>query len=159
MRQPLKYYPEEMYEDAKNVEKVELAFWKTPGWVEYRYDADKDKFIRYMSGEEFIAEETGMPLEVQNVIVQYCSVSDFPDEGGRKKIEVFGEGPAEFYIRGKHLNGTWSRENSANAPTIYKLENGEEVTFAPGNTWIEIHPNNKQVITTYDDGTTEVENG
>jgi hypothetical protein len=42
---------------------------------------------------------------------------------------------------------------------VDSVENGEEVTFAPGNTWIEIHPNNKQVITTYDDGTTEVENG
>ncbi len=155
MRQPFQYYPEEMYDDAKDVEKVELAFWRSPGWVEYRYDEAKDKFIRYMSGDEFIAEETGEALEVQNVIVQYCSVSDFANEGGRKQINVFGEGPAEFYIRGKHLKGTWSRVDDASAPTIYKLESGEEVTLAPGNTWIEIHPNNKQVVTTYTDGTVD----
>lgn len=152
-RQSFKFYPEEDYADAPTVEKVELSFWSKPGWVEYRYDADKDKMIRYMSDKEFIAEETGMPLEVQNLIIQYTGVSDFPDEGGRKQIEMFGEGPAEFYIHGKHLTGTWSRERSANAPTIYKLDNGEEVTLAPGNTWIEVHPNNKTVITTYEDGT------
>lgn len=154
-RLSFKFYPEEDYADEPTVEKVELSFWSKPGWVEYRYDADKDKMIRYMSGNEFIAEETGMPLEVQNLIIQYASVSDFPDEGGRKQIEMFGEGPAAFFIHGKYLTGTWSREREANAPTIYKLDNGEEVTLAPGNTWIEVHPNNKTVITTFEDGTVE----
>jgi len=152
-RQSFKFYPEEAYTDEPEIEKIELSFWSKPGWVEYRYDKDSDKLIRYMSDKEFIAEETGKPLEVQNLIIQYTSVSDFPDEGGRKKIEMFGEGPAEYVIHGKHLKGTWSREDSAGAPTIFKLDNGEELTLTPGNTWIEVHPNNKTVVTTYADGT------
>lgn len=157
-RQSFKFYPEQDYADAPAVDKVELSFWSKPGWVEYRYDSEKNKMIRYMGGKEFIAEETGMPLEVQNLIIQYTGVSDFPDEGGRKQIEMFGEGPADFYINGKYLTGKWSRERTANAPTIYTLDNGEEVTLTPGNTWIEVHPNNKTVITTLADGTSTQRN-
>ncbi len=162
-RQPLKFYPLQDYAERPAIEKIGLAFWSQnntgadfwakPGWVEYRYDAASDKLIRYMSGKEFIAEETGKPLEVQNLVVQYVTVYDFPNEQGRKKVDVFGEGPAEFIIHGKHITGSWKRENVANAPTIYYDDKGEEIIFTPGNTWIEMYPNDKQVDVKYADGT------
>lgn len=157
MRRPFLYYPLKDYADMPAIENIELAFWsQKQNWVEYKYDAAKDKLIRYMSGKEFIAEETGKPLEVQNLIVQYATVLDFPDE--HKQVDVFGEGPAEYIIHGKHIKGTWKRENAANAPTIYYDENGEEIVMTPGNTWIEIYPNNKPVSINYTDGTNYMTN-
>ncbi len=158
--QQFKFYPLEDYADnadAKDIEKVELGFWREPGFVEYRYDAASDKLIRYMGGKEFLDEGTGKAVEVQNVIVQYASVTEAPNEGGRKIVEMSGEGPAEFYIHGKHMTGTWSRPTYGDR-TVFMLANGEELTFAPGNTWIEVHPNNKSVVTTYTDGTESVTN-
>jgi len=152
-REPFKYYPLEDYADEKQIDNIELSFLSKPGWVEYRYDSDKDKLIRYMNDKAFVVQETEGPVEVQNLIVQYVPVSTMPnDAGDRKKIDVFGTGPAEFIIHGKHLKGTWERKNDSD-PTKYYLENGVEVTLTPGNTWIAMHPNNKTVIINYEDGT------
>jgi len=153
-RQPFKFYPLEDYASdaaAVPVESVQLAFWSEPGFVEYQYDEGKDKFIRYMGGEEFIAEETEAPVEVQNVIIQYTSVSEAPGEGGRKLIEMEGEGRADFFIHGKHLTGYWQRGDYTQ-PTVFYLDSGEEVTLAPGNTWIEVHPNDREVVVQNADG-------
>lgn len=155
-RQPFKYYPLEDYADnatAVPMESVQLAFWSQPGFVEYKYDESKDKLIRYMGGEEFIAEETQAPVEVQNVIIQYTTVRDAPNEGGRKLIETVGQGRADFFIHGKHIIGTWQR-TGFDQPTMFYLDTGEEVTLTPGNTWIELHPDNKEVTVQNVDGTT-----
>lgn len=152
------YEPAESYEDEPQIEKVNLSFWAGNDFVEYRYDEDSDKLIRYMGGEEFLAEETGQPVEVQNLVIQYTDVSEFPNDGGRKRVEMFGEGEAEFYIHGRYIKGTWERKEGAHTPTVYKDENGDEIIFAPGNTWIAVHPNNREVITTFADGTTHVQN-
>ncbi|MGI6153337.1 MAG: DUF3048 domain-containing protein [Christensenellaceae bacterium] len=157
-RQPFKFYPLEDYADEKGVAEIKMSFWRQPGFVGYTYDADKDKFVRYMNNLNlepvpFITEETGEAIEVQNIIVQYVSVLEAPNEGGRKIVEMAGEGPAEFFIHGKHMKGTWVRPEYTDI-TVYYLENGEELTLAPGNTWIEVHPNDKTVLVDYDDGTT-----
>lgn len=156
--QYLKFSPPESYDTEPEIESIELAFWRDQDFVEYRYDPDKDKLIRYMDGKEFIAEETGEPLEVQNLVVQYTNVYDIPGEGGRKHIDVFGSGDAEFIIHGRHLFGKWSREEGDNTPTKFTLDTGEEVTFAPGNTWIEVHPNDKPVMTVFANGTEHITN-
>lgn len=161
-RQSFQFYPLEDYSDnadAKDIKNVELSFWSgnKPDHVEYKYDAKKDKLIRYMDGEEFIAEETDEAIEVQNVIIQYTSVKEAPNEEERKYVDMIGEGKAEFFVHGKHLKGTWERKSEED-PTIFYLENGDEVTLAPGNTWIEVHPDNKQVLVNYADGTDYVVN-
>ncbi len=156
-KQALKFYPTKNYTDQPAIKDIQLSFWSKPGFVEYKYDAASNKLIRYMGGKEFIAEETGKPVEVQNLVVQYVSVSEAANEGGRKLIEVSGEGPALFIINGKYMEGTWSRPSYADK-TTYKLASGEEVTFTPGNTWIEMHPNNKSVIANMEDGTQKKHN-
>ncbi|MEG0914334.1 MAG: DUF3048 domain-containing protein [Christensenellaceae bacterium] len=156
-RTPFKFYPLEAYDTQPEIIDIQLSFWSKPGFVGYKYDKTKDKLIRSMGGKDFIAEETGKPIEVQNLIVQYVSISEAPNEGGRKLIEMSGHGPAEFYIHGRHLNGTWEREDYTD-DTLFKLDSGEELVLAPGNTWIEVHPNNKPVVTNYVGGTSEKEN-
>lgn len=156
--QQFMFYPEEAYADAPLVDTVKLSFLTSLGTVEYRYDAEKDKLLRYNSkGEPFITEETGQAVEVQNLIIQYTYVSIMPNDSPRRKVDMFGEGKAEFYIHGRHLTGTWSRPDPA-SPVQYFLDNGEEVILTPGNTWIAVHPDDKQVTTTYADGTESVTN-
>ncbi len=161
-RRMFRYYPLRNYPTAPEIEKVEMKFWYYQAdvldFVEYRYDKETDKFVRYMIDKEFIAEETGEPLSVQNVIVQYTTVSEFPNEEGRKKIEMFGSGEAEFFVHGKHLQGTWERKD-ADSPTIYTLNTGEELTLTPGNTWIEVYPKDRRLCVTYADGTEYLING
>ncbi len=154
-RQPFKFYPAADYADAKEIKDIKLTFspLAKPGWTEYKYDAATNKLTRYMHGSEIIDKATGEAIQVQNLIVQYVPYGDMPGDPPRAKTDLFGTGPAEFIINGKHLQGTWERD-TVNDPTIYKLTTGEEVTLVPGNTWIAIHPNNMSIEITYADNTT-----
>lgn len=156
-RQSFKYYPLEQYTEQPEIEKIELSFYRDAGYIEYRYDSSSDKLTRYMKGKEVVSGETGEGVEIQNLIIQYTNVEDMPKDYGRKKVDVFGSGKAEFVIHGKHMMGTWEREKESD-PTVYYLENGDEVTLTPGNTWIEIHPDNRPVVTTFADGSDSTTN-
>ena len=153
VREPFKYYPLQDYASEKEIKNIKLSFRSNPGWTEYQYDAGTDKLTRYMSGTAIVDVTTDKPIEVQNVIVQYVPTGDMPGDPPRAKVDVFGEGPAEFIIHGKHLKGTWKRA-AVEDSTKYYLESGEEVTLAPGNTWIAMHPNHMPVTIEYADGTT-----
>lgn len=148
----------EKYGTEDVIDTVALSFWSKNNFVEYKYDPETNKLIRYMGGKEFLAEETGEPVEVQNLIIQYTSVSEWPSEGQRKKTEMFGTGKADFIIDGHHISGSWERLRGANTPTVWRDENGFELEVTPGNTWIAIHPDDREVTFTYEDGTTEIVN-
>ncbi len=152
-REPFQYYPLEDYADEKEIEKIDLSFLKSPGFVSYTYDPATDLLTRYFNGDESIDHATGDPIQVQNLIVQFTTVTTMPNDSPRQLVNMFGEGPAEFIIHGKHLTGTWKRADNSES-TEYYLDNGDEVTFAPGNTWIAVHPNTKAVEVTYQDGST-----
>lgn len=150
--QQFTFYPLESYADAKEIKKIALPFFNGENWVEYYYDQSTDKLTRYMKGDEHVDRATGEPLTVQNLIIEFTTVADMPNDAGHRQVDVIGKGPAEFVIHGKHLTGTWSRP-SGDDKTTYTLDNGEELVLTPGNTWIEIYPNTKPVVTTYADGT------
>lgn len=154
-RDPLFKFDENVeYPEAQTVKQINIPFLSSDNsHYTYVYDEAKDKFIRYRYGEDFIDAETKEAVEVQNIIVEYADRSELPNEKGRILMDVIGSGKAEFYIGGKHLLGTWEKDDITDA-TIYKLENGEEITLKPGNTWIEVQPSSKDVVTTYTDGTT-----
>lgn len=158
--QSFTFYPLKDYADEPEIEKIELSFYKSPGFVSYEYDKDKDKLIRSMNGKEFEDAVTEAPVEVQNLVIQYVDgIKDTgSSEGSRKIVTLEGSGKAEYVIHGKHLTGTWERPSYTDK-TTYRLDSGEEVTFTPGNTWIEIHPSEHDVVTTFADGTEETNNG
>jgi hypothetical protein len=136
-----------------DVEKVNIPFISSLDHIEYRYDADNDYFVRYFYGDPFEDAETGEAVTVQNIIVQYVTDDTLPDEGGRIELGMIGSGKAEFFVGGKHMTGTWEKD-SRKEGTIYKLDDGSELVLKPGNTWVEIQPDSKNIVTTYTDGTT-----
>ena len=94
------------------------------------------------------------------MIVQFVNDSAADDGPGsdRRIVDVKGSGDALFVIHGKLMKGTWERPTYDSA-TSYKLESGEEITLAPGNTWISMLPAGKDVAVTYADGTDETISG
>ncbi|MGI6665116.1 MAG: DUF3048 domain-containing protein [Christensenellaceae bacterium] len=155
--QQFKFYPLEAYAEEKEIEGVQLSFLRTVGFVEYRYDKETDLLTRYMNDKPFTTDETGEAVTVQNLIVQYTVVEGMPGDDPLKRVNMFGEGRADFFIHGKHLTGRWERAD-IKTPTKYYLDSGEEVTLAPGNTWVAVHPLSKEVLVTYADGTEDTIN-
>ena len=103
-------------------------------FVSYKYDAAKDVYLRSMGGKVFKSAETGEQVAVKNIIVQYSTY---------EKIDVYkvwkltGEGNADFYIGGKLVKGTWSKE-TPQSQTMFYDDKGQPIVLKPGNTWIEI---------------------
>lgn len=105
-------------------------------FVSYKYDPDKNVYMRYMGGKKFMSAETGKQVSVKNVIVQH---STYEVELKIKLWKLVGEGKADFYIGGKHIKGSWKRESEA-SKTIYYDAVGNQIVLLPGNTWIHLSP-------------------
>lgn len=159
--QSFTFYPQQDYADQPEISEIGLYFFgnKTP-LASYEYDSSRDKLLRSTRGKEHTDAATGDQLEVQNVIVQFVNDSAADDGPGsdRRIVDVKGSGDALFVIHGKLMKGTWERPTYDSA-TSYKLESGEEITLAPGNTWISMLPAGKDVAVTYADGTDETISG
>lgn len=124
--------------------------------VEFKYDKSLGKYIRYQSGEEFQMRtvttnkngeektETN-PMASTNVIVQYANTYVLEnDVEGRRMVETTGSGKCEFFIGGTHASGTWERASNDD-DTIYKLDDGTELTLRTGNTWICLVPKSQKI--------------
>ncbi len=129
-------------------------------FVTFQYDSAKDKFFRFEKGKAFEVrtvseDENGKqstvtePLSVQNLIVQYAQTYVRKnDGGGRRMVEMVGEGKCEYFIGGKYISGYWERE-SLDDSTQYYADNGLPIILKPGNTFIAVHPDNKEIGITY----------
>ncbi|MDO4573333.1 MAG: DUF3048 domain-containing protein [Clostridia bacterium] len=131
------------YAEAATASRIRLPF--EGGAAEYVFDPEAGMYLRYQAAEDgrmaggqsrsWNGEEGAFenrPLYVQNLIVQYA-------ETGADGFTLVGEGACEFFVRGLHLPGRWSRP-SADVPTTYYLEDGSVVTLESGSTWIALLP-------------------
>ena len=151
------------YSKYPDVSRVNIPFITTLDHVEYRYDKASDKFVRYFFGAPFLDADTKKAVTVQNIIVQYVTRTELPGEGTvtqdtRILLGMIGSGKAEFFVGGKHMTGTWQKTDR-HAGTVYKLDDGSSLVLKPGNTWIEVQPNSKNIQATNADGSTYPANG
>lgn len=159
--QAFTFYPANDYADQPEIKEVELKFFGDKTFASYEYDKDSDKLLRSTRGKEHKDASNGEQLAVQNVIIQYVhdeKAGSDAKEGDRRIVNTRGGGDAIFVIHGKLMKGTWERPDY-DQKTTYKLENGEELTLAPGNTWITMIPEEREVVVTYADGTDETIKG
>ena len=73
-------------------------------------------------------------MAVKNIIVQY---STYEQIDVYKVWKMTGSGNADFYIGGKLVKGTWSKE-SPTSQTMYCDDKGAPIVLRPGNTWIHL---------------------
>lgn len=143
------------YENGTSFTKVTLPFDnnKDPNWIQFTYDAEKNRLFRVESGEpsmvrtltehgeDYITEQ----MNVQNLIVQYAEYGSIKGDGKhRRTCEMIGSGKCDYFINGQHVTGTWSRPTAEDF-TTYMLDDGSLVTLEPGNTWIAVHPSDAPV--------------
>ncbi len=107
---------------------------KYDDFTSYTYDAAQDVYLRFMKGKEFKSKETDKQVAVKNIIVQY---STYEQIDVYKVWKMTGSGNADFYIGGKLVKGTWSKE-SPTSQTLYCDDKGAPIVLHPGNTWIHL---------------------
>jgi hypothetical protein len=105
------------------------------GKVEWRYDAKKDRYLRFVSGKpQTSAREQ---ISATNVVVLWAPSAD------PSVRPLSGQGRASVLIGGNKIVGSW--EASAGPPVLTD-SSGAPVLLAPGNTWVQVIPSATNVI-------------
>ena len=106
----------------------------------YEYDEENKVYKRSMSGKANVDLETGEQYTAKNIIVY--KVKNYTLAGknkGRQELENIGSGSGYYISNGYAVPITWEK-SSHSGQTVYKYENGEEITVNDGNTFIQILP-------------------
>ncbi|MCX6744012.1 MAG: DUF3048 domain-containing protein [Candidatus Parcubacteria bacterium] len=106
--------------------------------VRWVYNRDENSYIRYQNGDIHKMSD-GEWIKAKNVIVQ-VNAMEVIDSVGRKKIDTLGEGQAWVYRDGEKIEATWKKETIDDGLKYFDND-GKEIEFNGGTTWIEIIPN------------------
>lgn len=101
----------------------------------FEYNPQDQLYYRYQNGKEQKDEMNGSQLAVSNVVFQYCH-GEVRDSHDYLAFGVHGEGDAMVFTGGKVIKGTWERYDGDATPARFYDENGEEIIFNQGKTWI-----------------------
>ncbi len=128
---------------ASSVSSININFSPTNDTT-WTWDAALKKFELSYKGVVAL-DSLGLPLVANNVLVERVSVTFGPwwenSQGGLEVVaDMTGTGQASLFRDGEVVNGTWQRSSLA-SPTTYVDNSGGSMNFTPGNTWVEIVPN------------------
>ena len=123
-----------------SVKEFTFNFWDNPDFeVTWRYDREKNSYVRYQGGNKQIDALTNEELRAKNVIVQFVKETPANDKKNHLLYDIVGSGVAKVFRDGKVINATWKKP-SIRGRTKYFDELGSEVVFNRGQIWVEIVP-------------------
>lgn len=101
----------------------------------FEYNEADQLYYRFQDGNKQIDEMNGEQLTVANVIFQYCH-GEQRDPNGYLAFDVHGEDDATIFTNGKVIEGRWIRNNGDDTPAKFYDNQGNEIIFNQGQTWI-----------------------
>jgi hypothetical protein len=119
--------------------------------VTWKWDASTGRYLRYYSGSPDTLID-GTQTFATNVVVMTVRTFIGPwveSAGGAREVEVVatGSGPLLVLRGGTAITGTWSRSN-LDQPATLSAADGSTITLQPGNTWVELVPQDVRVTPT-----------
>jgi hypothetical protein len=102
----------------------------------WAYDVGAGNWARSQNGVPDVAQ-SGAAITAVNVVVVRVDIDESP---GVPRTELEGSGEAWIATGGAVLRGIWVKEG-ARAPLRLVSAAGSDLTLAPGNTWVELVPN------------------
>lgn len=133
--------------------KVDVNFWESQGayQVQWNFDATCNCYKRKNAGEDHADLNTKKQLSPSTVIVQFMKESRANDGyEGNAHLLYANKGPqapsgkALIFMNGKVVKGTWNKANRLGRET-FKDEAGKEISFLPGQIWIQTVPEGSSV--------------
>lgn len=100
----------------------------------FEYNAEEGLYYRYQYDGKQIDEMNNEQMTVSNVVFKVCD-GLVRDSNDYLFFTTYGSNEAYVFTNGKVIKGTWSRDN-ADEPTRYFDENGNEIVFNQGKTWV-----------------------
>jgi len=133
---PLKFDAENYTRLGEDVQAFRVLYRSGKYEPSYVYNAEAGAYARYYNGEAFTDGFTGEQVLCENVIIMHADYEWFLGDSDRPVVELYGGNRADYFIGGKHFTGSWQREEGG--VTTYLDENGSEVVFKPGRTYIQV---------------------
>lgn len=128
----------EQQENVEDITTVAAYFSSVQYASSFEYDDQIKHYHRSIAGVD------DHNITPRNIIVMYTSYYPY-DDVGRMKITTYGEGEAHFFLLGKKIVGTWEKREGVSRKTRFLTEDGEEMHFAPGQTWIVVIDSTQKV--------------
>ena len=122
-------------------QKIQINFSSAEYNVSWTYDLETNTYLRSMAGAPHKDRDTGKQLSATNVIIQQMERWEAPttiNESGWA-MQTTGSNKVKVFSQGKEIDGTWKKTDRTSR-TIFYDDQGNEITFAPGQFWIEIVP-------------------
>lgn len=123
-------------------DEIKIHFPKGYG-VSYSYVPESKTYKRFIAGKSHIDETTHKQLSPRNIIVEFVKTR-VVDGQGRLEMEITGHGRALVFSGGNVVEALWEH-NSPDNMTTYKTMEGKSVELLPGQSWIEIVPEDTEV--------------
>ena len=135
-RSPLKFSANNPTIKGSNVSDFSITY-RADCAPSYRYNKKDGLYYRCYSGNRHIDGATKNQFTCANVIVMRAAYSWYDGDAERPQVALTGENECDYFIGGKHFKGTWRRD-SLWQNTVYLDDEGQEVMFVPGQTYIQI---------------------
>lgn len=133
--------------------KITTNFWESQNayQVEWNYDQTCNCYKRKNGGEDHTDLNTKKQLAPTTVVVQFQKESRANDGyEGNAHLLYANKGPqapsgrALVFMNGKVIKGTWNKANRL-AREVFKDEAGKDISFLPGQIWIQTVPEGSSV--------------
>lgn len=142
---PWKFESETPLEQRRQDEqRVHIPFSSVSYDVDYNYDKERNLYKRSNGGVEHTDALTGEQITVRNIAVQFVPTTLAEEDTGRLEMETIGEGKAIVIRDGQAIEGMWRKENEQERTRFYTT-NDEEISFIPGNIWVEVLPDDRNI--------------
>lgn len=128
---------------GESAKKISLSY-RSDNKITYEFSEETGTYLRFINGEPMIDKETDEQIDVKNVIVQHANHYAVTDTV-YTNIDLIGTGAAEYFTDGVMRKGTWEKKD-ADSFTVYYDESGNEISFKPGKSFIQIMRNDSEVI-------------
>lgn len=103
----------------------------------FDYDAATGKYKKEEFGAKHMDAGAGKQIAVQNVIVVKTSCTPVPgDKSGRIQVAL-SSGSGYYFTGGKATPINW-KKGSYQKPFVFTDKSGNEISVAPGQTWVSV---------------------
>lgn len=138
-------YPHTQDKSRESNRKVLRIGYSYPYNVSYQYEPSSNSYLRYRTNLKEIDKSNNQQIEAKNIIVMraFSRQIEGPDYND---LDIEGTGQCQVYQNGIVINGTWQKEKNNQTSKLYFLDQeGQEIPWVPGQTWIEIVEPNQEV--------------
>lgn len=111
----------------------------------FRYDKDKNHYLRFVNGEPHVDEVSKEQLKASSIIVQRASTKVL-DNAGRLSVNLVSDGEGYYFHNGVMEPITWKKASDSGR-TMYYTKDGEELVLFPGVIWVQVIPTYLDIAT------------